>query len=109
MFHSNGCGCGCHGMHGGMCNVMMCVKVLLVVGGLNWGLVGLGMLTGSDWNVLHMVLGSVMMLEAIVYLLVGVAAGMKIFGCRCKVCSGGMCASCEVPHKGGEGMNNSQM
>jgi uncharacterized protein len=49
-------------------------RVLVVVGGINWGLVGLGMLMGSDWNVVHMLLGSVPMLEAIVYILVGLAA-----------------------------------
>lgn len=46
----------------------------MVVGGINWGLVGLGMLMGSDWNVVHMILGSVSMLEAVVYILVGLAA-----------------------------------
>jgi uncharacterized membrane protein YuzA (DUF378 family) len=60
--------------------------VLLVIGGLNWGLIGIGMLMGSDFNVVHMILGSVPTLEAVVYILVGVAAIMKIFGCRCKKC-----------------------
>ena len=46
----------------------------MVVGGINWGLVGLGMLMGSDWNVVHMILGQWMMLEAIVYVLVGLSA-----------------------------------
>ncbi len=49
-------------------------RILVVVGGINWGLVGLGMLMGSDLNVVHMLLGSVPMLEAIVYILVGLAA-----------------------------------
>lgn len=49
-------------------------RILVVVGSINWGLVGLGMLMGSDWNVVHMILGSVPMLEAIVYVLVGLAA-----------------------------------
>ena len=49
-------------------------RILVVVGGVNWGLVGLGMLMGSDWNVVHMILGSWMTLEAIVYVLVGLAA-----------------------------------
>lgn len=49
-------------------------RVLVIVGGVNWGLVGLGMLMGKDWNVVHMILGSVSTLEALVYVLVGLAA-----------------------------------
>lgn len=47
---------------------------LLVVGGLNWGLVGVGYLMGSNWNVVNMLLGSWPMVEAVVYILVGLAA-----------------------------------
>lgn len=54
-------------------------RILVIIGGINWGLVGLGMLMGSDWNVVNMILGSVSMLEAIVYVLVGLAAGWMIF------------------------------
>jgi uncharacterized membrane protein YuzA (DUF378 family) len=54
-------------------------RILVVVGGINWGLVGLGMLMGNDWNVIHMILGSVMSLEAIVYVLVGLAAVMMVW------------------------------
>ncbi len=49
--------------------------ILLAVGGLNWGLVGLGWLSGSqDWNVVHMLAGSSMQLEAVVYVAVGLSA-----------------------------------
>lgn len=48
--------------------------VLVIIGGLNWGLVGLGQWLGGDWNVVHMILGSWMWLEALVYILVGLAA-----------------------------------
>jgi uncharacterized membrane protein YuzA (DUF378 family) len=61
-------------------------KVLLMIGGLNWGLVGVGMLMGSDLNVVHMILGSWPVIEGVVYVLVGLAALFKIFGCRCKKC-----------------------
>lgn len=49
--------------------------LLVVVGAINWGLVGAGMLTGNDWNIVNMLLGSVGdgQLEAIVYVLVGAA------------------------------------
>jgi uncharacterized membrane protein YuzA (DUF378 family) len=51
-------------------------RVLVIIGGVNWGLVGLGMLfSGADWNVVHMLLGPVSsMLEAVVYVLVGLSA-----------------------------------
>ena len=82
----------CKGKWGG-CFVHKICKVLLVVGGLNWGLVGLGMLMGSSLNVVNMVLGSWPTVEAIVYLLVGVAAIMKFFSCKCKKCMEA-CAAC---------------
>ena len=63
-------------------------KVLLIIGGLNWGLLGLGMLMGKmdSWNVIRMIFHSMPVVEVIIYVLVGLAAIMKIFGCRCKKC-----------------------
>lgn len=49
--------------------------ILLVIGGLNWGLVGIGGFGGGDWNVVGM-LG--MTLSNIVYVLVGLAAVYEI-------------------------------
>lgn len=50
-------------------------RILVVIGGLNWGLVGLGMLFGGkNWNVINLIVGSVPTLEGIVYVLVGLAA-----------------------------------
>lgn len=49
-------------------------RILVVIGGVNWGLVGIGQLMGADWNVVHMILGSVPALESVVYILVGLAA-----------------------------------
>ena len=69
------------------CNTSKVIKFLLIIGGVNWGLVGLGMLLGSDLNVVNMILGSMPTVEAIVYVLVGIAAVMKIFGCGCKKCT----------------------
>ncbi len=70
------------------CGVSKLAWILLIIGGLNWGLVGLGWLFGSrDWNVVHMILGQWMWLEAVVYLLVGIAAIASLFGCKCKTCS----------------------
>ena len=47
---------------------------LLVIGGLNWGLVGLGGFAGADWNVVNMLLGSWPTVEWLVYVLVGLSA-----------------------------------
>lgn len=62
--------------------------VLVIVGGLNWGLVGLGWLFGGmNWNVVNLIFGNWMMVEGIIYLLVGIAAVMVAFGkCGCKSC-----------------------
>jgi uncharacterized membrane protein YuzA (DUF378 family) len=47
---------------------------LAVIGAINWGLVGAGMLaSGADWNVVHMILGSMPQVEQIVYVLVGLS------------------------------------
>ena len=74
----------------------MIAKILVIVGGVNWGLVGLGMLLGTvgGWNVVNMILGSVPVLEAVVYLLVGISAVVMIFGCKCAKCKDGACATC---------------
>lgn len=67
--------------------------LLLLIGGLNWGIFGIGMWSGNpDLNVVHMILSSWGWLEALVYVLVGLAALMKLFGgCRCAACKGGSC------------------
>lgn len=43
--------------------------LLVIVGGVNWGLVGL-----LDFNVVHMLVGSFPVVEKLVYILVGVSA-----------------------------------
>lgn len=57
--------------------------ILLVVGGLNWGLTALG------YNVVNMILGSVPLLETLVYVLVGLAAIYEIatHKTNCRGCS----------------------
>ncbi len=76
----------CHGGKG-CCVWHKTSWILLIIGGLNWGLVGLGILLGNGgWNVVGMIFGKVPMLEAIIYLLVGVSAVANIFGCKCQKC-----------------------
>ncbi len=51
--------------------------VLVIVGALNWGLVGLGGFLGSNWNVVELALGAgtlgTAVVENLVYVLVGIA------------------------------------
>ncbi len=66
--------------------------ILLIVGGLNWGLVGLGMLLGgANWNLVNLILGGVPVIESLVYLLVGISAVMFVFGKKCAGCKNGTC------------------
>jgi uncharacterized protein len=74
-------------------------KVLVVIGGLNWGLVGLGMLLNKDWNLVGAIFGSMPSLEAVIYLLVGISAVLIMIGCKCKKCPGGTCAVPPVESK----------
>jgi len=72
------------------------VFVLVIVGALNWGLVGLGWLFGgADWNVVHMLLGSWMKVEAVVYVLVGLAGVYKLAMCS-KCCTSGSCCGSDA-------------
>ena len=60
---------------------MNCCKAchwLILIGALNWGLVGLGDFVGSDLNVVHMVVGAWPQVESLVYVLVGLAAVKKL-------------------------------
>lgn len=89
----------CSSKCGGGCVPAMIGKVLVIVGGINWGILGAAMLmnkTLEEGNVLHKIFGSMPTVEAVIYILVGLSAVMMIFGCRCKKCM----AAC-----GGEGMD----
>jgi len=65
----------------GKCGPHCISKWLLIIGGLNWGLVGLG-----GWNVVDMLLGSWPWVVQVIYILVGLAAVLMIFGAGCKQC-----------------------
>ena len=82
------CGNGCK------CTFSKVGNALVLIGALNWGLVGLGHLVGGElanWNVVNIIFGSMSKIEALVYVLVGAAAVMSIVGCRCKKCTAGVC------------------
>ncbi len=60
--------------------------ILLIVGGLNWGLVGL-----FHFDLVHAVLGSIGWLQNLVYILVGLSALYIAFTHKgdCRTCSAG--------------------
>ncbi len=63
--------------------------VLVIIGGLNWGLVALGSWMGSNWNVVNLLLGAWPTVENVVYLLVGLSALVLMFGHKkaCRSCN----------------------
>lgn len=76
------------------CTTSMVGKVLVVVGALNWGLVGLGsFFGGANWNLVSMLLGSMPTVENVVYVLVGIAGVVMAVGCKCSKCSSCSCVA----------------
>ena len=53
--------------------------VLVIVGALNWGLVGLGNLVDANWNLVNLLLGGFPTVEALVYVLVGLAGVYELY------------------------------
>ena len=76
-----------------MKNLHLVSWILIIVGALNWGLIGLGGFLGGSWNVVNMLLGSWPQVEWLVYVLVGLSAVYEIISHKsnCRQCgSGGM-------------------
>jgi uncharacterized protein len=65
--------------------VHMITYILVIVGALNWGLVGL-----FDFNLVMTLLGGYPMMEKLVYILVGVSAVVEVLTHKgyCKYCGG---------------------
>lgn len=59
----------------------MVAWVLVLVGALNWGLVG-----GFGFNLVNSLLGSMPGVEKVVYILVGLSAVMMLLMGKCKKC-----------------------
>ncbi len=66
----------------------MIASILLIVGGLNWGLVGL-----FEINLVDMIFGHASLLDRLVYILVGASAVFKLFTCCGSCGSKGSCCS----------------
>lgn len=62
--------------------------ILVIIGGLNWGLVALGNYLGGNWNVVNLILGQWSAVENLVYLLVGVSAIVLLVSHKkdCRAC-----------------------
>lgn len=72
------------------------VCILVIIGALNWGLVGVGYLySGQEWNLVQMLLGKGQ-LEAVIYVLVGLAGIYKLVMCS-KGCASGNCENMQKP------------
>lgn len=67
---------------------------LIIIGALNWGLVGFSRFFGQELNIVNILLDRWPMIEAGVYALVGIAGIVAMFHCRCKQCQA--CDTCSV-------------
>lgn len=65
--------------------------VLTIIGGLNWGLMGIGYFAAQNWNVVNLLLGAWPAAEAVVYILVGLSALWLVIEHKktCKMCTAG--------------------
>ncbi len=70
-------------MNGKWCSVHNVSWVLVIVGALNWGLVGV-----AKFNLVMTLLGQWPTVERVVYILVGLAAVMMLVQKSCKGCQG---------------------
>lgn len=70
----------------------MVAFLLVIVGAINWGIVGIGGFANFDGNVVKMLLGSFPMVEWLVYVLVGLSALWLIVNHKkdCRYCTSTM-------------------
>lgn len=72
-----------------MCGMHKLAWLLVIIGALNWGLVGLGGYFGGNWNVVNLIFGSWDWLEWLIYLLVGISGVLLLMKGSCKKCMAG--------------------
>ena len=74
-----------------MKSLHMVAWILVMIGGINWLLIGVGGFAGANWNLVHMLLGSWPAVESIVYIVVGLSAVYEIVKHKgnCRECSTG--------------------
>ena len=61
-----------------MSSLNMVAWLLVIVGAINWGLIGLGGFAGANWNVVGMLLGAWPQVEWLVYVLVGASGAWML-------------------------------
>lgn len=64
------------------CGLHKATLVLLLIGGINWGLIG-----AFDYNLINELVGQWAVVEQIVYIAVGVGALLMLLGPLCKSCN----------------------
>ena len=64
--------------------------ILIIVGALNWGILGLTALFGNPFNLVDAIFGSAPVLEDVIYVLVGLSAifDLCVHKKMCACCSG---------------------
>lgn len=60
-------------LHNGWSALDWTALALVIIGALNWGLVGLGMFLETELNVVNILFGFSPLLEALIYLIIGLA------------------------------------
>ncbi len=82
----------------GMCPLHKAAGVLVIVGALNWGLVGV-----AKFNLVMALLGAWPMVERIVYVVIGLAALAMLTACKCCMkgckCGDQKCGHCGMDEK----------
>ncbi len=53
--------------------------ILVIIGAINWGLVGVGSFLNANWNLVNIVFGSIPALEALIYIVVGLAGVYEMY------------------------------
>ena len=53
--------------------------MLVIIGAINWGLVGVGNFVGANWNLVNIIFGSVPVAQNLIYLLVGLAGLYELY------------------------------
>ena len=71
------------------CAIAVISRVLVAMGGINWGLIGMAALLDNDANVnlVNLTVGQWPIIEAVVYLTIGLAGVIVLCGCCCTLCS----------------------
>ncbi|MDR3571815.1 MAG: DUF378 domain-containing protein [Candidatus Pacebacteria bacterium] len=69
----------------------MTAWILVIIGGLNWLLVGLGGFFGSNWDLVALIFGAWPVVQWLIYIVIGLAAVYELVMHRknCKTCSSG--------------------